>query len=206
MYNGTTPLWLAPGTDRLGYRSFQRTLQIPTCLAASDWSYSALLIFRLSENNFFCALYEDWILQIKTARQSIHSSVLLMRNVSWSLIIFCIRLHPSATFKCDAVLILIFMDCWGVQKPLERGARRTKLPLIPMEGKVQINSYSHFNAFMLMWVQRERTVGRRERRLELTVCGTWEIPANSRKWLAIWPQTDSIASTRTAIQTANNCN
>lgn len=42
------------------------------------------------------------------------------------------------------------------------GYGQNKLPLIPMEGKVQINSYSHFNAFMLMQVQRERTVNPQE--------------------------------------------
>lgn len=31
---------------------------------------------------------------------------------------------------------------------------KSKLSLIPMEGKVQINSNSHFNAFMLMPAQR----------------------------------------------------
>lgn len=31
---------------------------------------------------------------------------------------------------------------------------KSKLSLIPMEGKVQINSNSHFNAFMLMRAQR----------------------------------------------------
>ena len=40
-----------------------------------------------------------------------------------------------------------------------RGVAEHKLPLIPMEGKVQINSYSHFNAFMLMWVEREGAPG-----------------------------------------------
>lgn len=43
-------------------------------------------------------------------------------------------------------------------KPSE-GYGQNKLPLIPMEGKVQINFYSQFNAFMLMPVQMERTVG-----------------------------------------------
>lgn len=33
---------------------------------------------------------------------------------------------------------------------------KSKLSLIPMEGKVQINSNSHFNAFMLMRAQRAR--------------------------------------------------
>lgn len=41
------------------------------------------------------------------------------------------------------------------REPFE-GYGQNKLPLIPMEGKVQINSYSHFNAFMLMRVQMER--------------------------------------------------
>lgn len=49
------------------------------------------------------------------------------------------------------------------RKPSE-GYGQNKLPLIPMEGKVQINSYSHFNAFMLMQVQRERTVNPQEER------------------------------------------
>lgn len=55
------------------------------------------------------------------------------------------------------------------RKPSE-GYGQNKLPLIPMEGKVQINSYSHFNAFMLMQVQRERTVNPQEERggLKLT--------------------------------------
>ena len=47
------------------------------------------------------------------------------------------------------------------RKPSE-GYGQNKLPLIPMEGKVQINSYSHFNAFMLMQVQMEKTVNPRE--------------------------------------------
>lgn len=108
-----------------------------------------------------------------------------MRNVSWSLIIFCIWPQPSATFKCDAVLILIFMDCGGARAVCE-GYGQNKLPLIPMEGKVQINSYSHFNAFMLMRVQRERTVNPHEeegeggRRVDVKFC-TWEISRHEGK-------------------------
>lgn len=108
-----------------------------------------------------------------------------MRNVSWSLIIFCIWPQPSATFKCDAVLILIFMDCGGARAVCE-GYGQNKLPLIPMEGKVQINSYSHFNAFMLMRVQRERTVNPHEeeeeggRRVNVKFC-TWEISRHEGK-------------------------
>lgn len=47
------------------------------------------------------------------------------------------------------------------------GYRQNKLPLIPMEGKVQINSYSHFNAFMLMQVQMEKDVEPTRERGEL---------------------------------------
>ncbi len=36
---------------------------------------------------------------------------------------------------------------------------KSKLSLIPMEGKVQINSNSHFNAFMLMRAQRASKEG-----------------------------------------------
>lgn len=111
-----------------------------------------------------------------------------MRNVSWSLIIFCIWPQPSATFKCDAVLILIFMDCGGARAVCE-GCGQNKLPLIPMEGKVQINSYSHFNAFMLMWVPRKRMVNPHEeeeeeeeggRRVDVKFC-TWEISRHEGK-------------------------
>lgn len=45
---------------------------------------------------------------------------------------------------------------------LSEGYQQNKLPLIPMEGKVQINSYSHFNVFMLMQVHRERTANPQE--------------------------------------------
>lgn len=48
------------------------------------------------------------------------------------------------------------------ERKLSEGYGQNKLPLIPMEGKVQINSYSHFNAFMLMQVQWERTVNPQE--------------------------------------------
>lgn len=67
------------------------------------------------------------------------------------------------------------MDCGGARAVCE-GYGQNKLPLIPMEGKVQINSYSHFNAFMLMRVQRERTVNPHEeeeeggRRVDVKFC------------------------------------
>lgn len=42
------------------------------------------------------------------------------------------------------------------ERQASEGYGQNKLPLIPMEGKVQINSYSHFNAFMLMRAPGER--------------------------------------------------
>ena len=78
-------------------------------------------------------------------------------NISPSLIVLCIRQQPCASVKCDGVLILIFMDCGERVRAVGGGVRQqNKLPLIPTEGKVQINSYSHFNAFMLMggWGRR----------------------------------------------------